>query len=587
MHKVKTIIILVNVLIICLFGMFSVQNFFGSFDNFLQDTILQTGRVVDPSIIIIGIDDESLKKLGRWQDWKRTYFADIINKLAKAEPAVIGVDIAFSDKSGNPEDDVALVNAVRNFDRVVVPVKGVFGEPGIRPIALEEPFDELRNAAFTGHINTIPDPDKIVRRSFDYFEYNNQKISSFASEIYKIYLKSSYQEIPNHSISLDQQNSFLINFVGKPGDFEYYSFYKVLNGDIPADYFAGKIILIGPYSYGMLDQYVTPTDYKQSMNGVEIHANIIQNFLEGNFKRNASPVVNIALVVIPGMLSFIVFYKSRPLLASMILFLLLTIYIAISIATFRILGLAVYLFYPLMLMIIIYFSTLAGKYMLELFERNRITGIFGKYVAPEVVKHIIEGGEDSLKLGGTKKEITVMFVDIRGFTPLSEKVEPDVLVSLLNEYFNVTVSSIFNFSGTLDKFIGDATMAVFNAPLPLNDHAFKAINAALEMKTKSAVLEKKIYDEYGLVLRFGIGINTGEAVTGNIGTGFRMEYTAIGDTVNTAARLESNAKPGEILISSSTYELVKDRVKAVFYGELNLKGKDRPFPVYKVEGLGT
>ncbi len=172
MHKVKTIIILVNVLIICLFGMFSVQNFFGSFDNFLQDTILQTGRVVDPSIIIIGIDDESLKKLGRWQDWKRTYFADIINKLAKAEPAVIGVDIAFSDKSGNPEDDVALVNAVRNFDRVVVPVKGVFGEPGIRPIALEEPFDELRNAAFTGHINTIPDPDKIVRRSFDYFEYN-------------------------------------------------------------------------------------------------------------------------------------------------------------------------------------------------------------------------------------------------------------------------------------------------------------------------------------------------------------------------------------------------------------------------------
>ncbi len=375
--------------------------------------------------------------------------------------------------------------------------------------------------------------------------------------------------------------------MGKPGDFEYYSFYKVLNGDIPADYFAGKIILIGPYSYGMLDQYVTPTDYKQSMNGVEIHANIIQNFLEGNFKRNASPVVNIALVVIPGMLSFIVFYKSRPLLASMILFLLLTIYIAISIAAFRILGLAVYLFYPLMLMIIIYFSTLAGKYMLELFERNRITGIFGKYVAPEVVKHIIEGGEDSLKLGGTKKEITVMFVDIRGFTPLSEKVEPDVLVSLLNEYFNVTVSSIFNFSGTLDKFIGDATMAVFNAPLPLNDHAFKAINAALEMKTKSAALEKKIYDEYGLVLRFGIGINTGEAVTGNIGTGFRMEYTAIGDTVNTAARLESNAKPGEILISSSTYELVKDRVKAVFYGELNLKGKDRPFPVYKVARITT
>ncbi len=570
--------------IIGLSVLFSFQNFFASFDNFLQDTILQTGSTVDPQIIILGIDDQSLKKLGRWQDWKRTYFADIINNLSKAKPAVIGIDVSFSDLSGNPEDDKALVQAVKNSGKVVLPVKGVFNQTGTVANELDQPFDELRNVAITGHINTIQDPDKVVRRSLLFLTFNNKKEYSFSYEISKTYLNSNKTQLVSN-IPLDESDSFLIDFVGKPGAYDYYPFYKVLNGEIPTDYFEGKIILIGPYSQGMLDEYMTPIDYKQAMNGIEIHANIIQNILNANFKRNAPVTINILIVIILGILSYLFFVKLKPLFSTILMFLFLILYLIFSIVAFQIFNIVVYLYYPIVTIIVIFFTTIASKYIVELLERKRITGIFGKYVAPEVVKHIIEGGDESLRLGGTEKDITVMFVDIRGFTPLSEKVKPEKLISILNEYFNLTVKSIFKFGGTLDKFIGDATMAIFNAPLSLDDHAFKTIMAALDMKTGSAELQARIFREYGITLEFGIGINTGNAIIGNIGTTFRMDYTAIGDTVNTAARLESNAKPGEILISAKTYEFVKDRINAVFYDEIILKGKDQPFAVYKVEGL--
>ena len=449
---------------------------------------------------------------------------------------------------------------------------------------LDQPFDELRNVAITGHINTIQDPDKVVRRSLLFLTFNNKKEYSFSYEISKTYLNSNKTQLVSN-IPLDESDSFLIDFVGKPGAYDYYPFYKVLNGEIPTDYFEGKIILIGPYSQGMLDEYMTPIDYKQAMNGIEIHANIIQNILNANFKRNAPVTINILIVIILGILSYLFFVKLKPLFSTILMFLFLILYLIFSIVAFQIFNIVVYLYYPIVTIIVIFFTTIASKYIVELLERKRITGIFGKYVAPEVVKHIIEGGDESLRLGGTEKDITVMFVDIRGFTPLSEKVKPEKLISILNEYFNLTVKSIFKFGGTLDKFIGDATMAIFNAPLSLDDHAFKTIMAALDMKTGSAELQARIFREYGITLEFGIGINTGNAIIGNIGTTFRMDYTAIGDTVNTAARLESNAKPGEILISAKTYEFVKDRINAVFYDEIILKGKDQPFAVYKVEGL--
>jgi adenylate cyclase len=206
-------------------------------------------------------------------------------------------------------------------------------------------------------------------------------------------------------------------------------------------------------------------------------------------------------------------------------------------------------------------------------------------VAPQVVSQILKEGEDGLKLGGTRREISVLFVDIRGFTPLSEKMEPEEVVDILNSYLNLTASSIFDNEGTLDKFIGDATMAIFNAPLDLNDHEFKAVKAAWAMKQGAAALRVKLEEKYGRGVSFGIGVNTGYAVVGNIGASFRMDFTAIGDTVNTAARLESNAKPDQILLSSSIYEKVKDRVEATYLGEIKVKGKEQGVSVYQLDNI--
>ena len=182
-----------------------------------------------------------------------------------------------------------------------------------------------------------------------------------------------------------------------------------------------------------------------------------------------------------------------------------------------------------------------------------------------------------------------MFVDIRGFTPLSESLQPEQVVDILNEYLNLTTQSIFKNNGTLDKFIGDATMAVFNAPFDLEDYEMCALRTARDIVAGAKALEASCEARYGKKVSFGVGVNCGDAVVGNIGCDFRMDYTAIGDTVNTAARLESNAKPGQVLISQKIYERVKDKdVEAEPIGEIPLKGKSKGLFVYrlmKVDGI--
>lgn len=187
-------------------------------------------------------------------------------------------------------------------------------------------------------------------------------------------------------------------------------------------------------------------------------------------------------------------------------------------------------------------------------------------------------------LGGENRHIAVLFVDIRGFTPMSESLQPEQVVEILNEYLTLTTTSIFKNGGTLDKFIGDATMAVFNAPFDLDDYIYRAVCTALDIAAGSDELEKKLMQRFGKSVSFGIGVNCGPAVVGNIGCDFRMDYTAIGDTVNTAARLESNAKRGQILISSEVYEAVKDRIEATRIGVIPLKGKKDGALVYEVQG---
>jgi len=240
-------------------------------------------------------------------------------------------------------------------------------------------------------------------------------------------------------------------------------------------------------------------------------------------------------------------------------------------------------FLVVVFLVMIYF--VIEKYFGEKLRRKKVLSTFKKYVAPQIVDKLAKDGEFELKLGGEKRTIAVLFVDIRGFTPMSESLRPEQVVSILNEYLALTTASVLDHEGTLDKFIGDATMAVFNAPFDLDDYVYKAILTALAIRDGSDKLAERLQEQFGKTISYGIGVNFGEAVVGNIGCEFRMDYTAIGDTVNTAARLESRAKAGEILISEAVYHEVESRIDAEPVGEMELKGKSKPVQVYRLIGI--
>ena len=234
--------------------------------------------------------------------------------------------------------------------------------------------------------------------------------------------------------------------------------------------------------------------------------------------------------------------------------------------------------------LLIYAYKYLKMYFAERLHRTRLSNAFKKYVAPQVVDQLAKDQRFEIKLGGELRNVAVLFIDIRGFTPLSESLPPQDVVSILNEYFALVTKVIFDHGGTLDKFIGDAAMAVFNAPVDLPDYEYRAVCTALDIVSGAAALERRLFEQHQKNVGFGIGVNLGEAVVGNIGCDFRMDYTAIGDTVNTAARLESNAKRGQILISKRLYARVKDRIVAEEIGVIPLKGKAEGIFVYNAKG---
>lgn len=587
------------ILILLFFCTFSYFNSFEKVESSLEDTILQSPGAVDPNIKIIAIDDLSLENLGQWP-WDRSYMADMINVLSKGKAAVIGIDIMYSENAKNPSEDDALIKAAKSAGNVVIPLVGTLppstAAGKMEAISLIRPFKELDAVVQTGHINGMADAsegmdlgtasDSIIRKAVLSFKYNGQDIKSFDWVIASEYKQRMGSKLSSE-IPLDDWNRFNITFAGGPGKMEHFSFWEVLNGDIPADYFEGSIVLIGPYSHGMAkDSFLTPLDHTQPMYGVEIHANIVQNLIQGNFKKNTDIYANFIILIFTAVFAYLVFRRLSPALSALIAAAYCFGYIIAAKLLYG-KGIIIQLLYPIALIIIIYLILLAYRYIEEYLERKRVTAVFGRYVAPQVVDQILKAGDEGIKLGGTRREISVLFVDIRGFTPMSEICRPEEVVDILNEYLNLTASSIFKYGGTLDKFIGDATMAIFNAPLDLEDHAFKAVQTAWAMKEGSEPLKEALEQKFGRSVQFGIGINTGFAVVGNIGAKFRMDYTAIGDTVNTSARLESNAKPGQILISGSTYEKVKGRVKVTPLGDIKVKGKEQPVPVYQLDGMGT
>ncbi len=562
-----------------------------------QDALYQSPKLPNPDIYVIGIDEATLRELGPWHTWGRDIMANMLDTLnadpANA-PAVIGVDVSYFGDT-QPEADTALAAAAARGGNVVVACEAILedvpaydeaGRPYLlraQTVNMDFPYEELRSVTGQGFINTLPDHDGVVRQSMLWAGYEGEQTPSFGYEVYRRYAEA--RGLAPGEPMLDKNGRFPIAYSALPGD--YYgqnSFVAVLNREIPPRAFKDAIVLIGPYATGMMDQYYTPLDKGQMMYGVEIHANLVQAFLQGDYKQAAALWPQALAIFLVTMLCYLVFYKLDPRFSALVLLALCGGYLGLCLGLYKAGHILNILYLPLAV-ILLYLYRLVYFYFAERLRRKTVTDTFKRYMEPSVVEHLLSDGKARESMGGAKRDIAVLFIDIRGFTTLSEAMDALDVVGILNRYLTLVSGAIFANRGTLDKFVGDAAMAIYNAPLELDDYTYRAVKTAIDISAHADEIAEELQRQYGKTVRFGIGINCGEAIVGNIGAPFRMDYTAIGDTVNTAARLESQAKAGQILISETVYERLKGRVEAECMGPVQFKGKLEKIITYQVNGL--
>lgn len=567
----------------------------GSWDIGISDRLNQKETVTNKKIYIVGIDDKTLEKYGPINTWSRfipSRLVSVLNADETTRPAVIGFDVIYSEKTEETPDkyfaticeQAGNVVAVQSFSFKEMPERDENGTVVYNPYHIDHviaPYDSLRESVTCSFANTLVDQDGYVRQTMAYLDYEGEPVYSFASQIYIDYQASRGEEavIPD---TYGQNNRYYFSYSGKSGGYNVVSMADVLDGTIDARIFKDSIVLVGAYAVGMQDSYTPAISHNNQMYGVEIHANIIQALLEGKTQTPVSPLL---YGLIAGILCglFFLCMQYLKIIPATIAFAVLSIADVIFARFMYLRGSIVPVILLPIVLAVIYLGRIIQGYLAEIVRRRRVVNVFKQYVAPQVVDKISKDKDFELILGGENRHIAVLFVDIRGFTTMSESLRPEEVVEILNEYLSLTTKSIFDNGGTLDKFVGDATMAVFNAPFDLEDYIFRAVCTAWDMKAGADAIAEKFEKRFGKSVAFGIGVNCGNAVVGNIGCEFRMDYTAIGDTVNTAARLESNAKRGQILISEQVYEAVRDRVAVTPIGEIPLKGKSNGVFIYQLD----
>lgn len=569
---------------------------FGMVDKTVEDVLYHHAGNISGNIKIIKIDDRTMNRMGDFSTWNRDVYADLIEVLCVSEevrPAVIGFDFLFSSEK-EAESDNRFAEVCAEYGNVVTGFSYVFvrslaqdenGNMVVDGMSVQEkilPYAELSEATEPGFVNALMDEDdSIIRSSFVYFdESDGTRAKSFSAAVYERYMEFLGQE---EFYSTDR-NRVTFRYSGNPGNYENVSLVDVLDGTVPPEAFDNCIVLVGAYAAGMLDAYFVPVDRANQMYGVEIQANVIQALMED---KTIEDIPLVADGILAAVIVVVLVLICDRLSVGKVVIVCIAAAIAKLSAGFVLFN-AGYrgnvLVVPVMAVLIAIYYIALHYYKASAAKRS-IEKAFSKYVAPQVVNEIAKDGTYELKLGGENRNVAVLFVDIRGFTPLSESLEPEQVVDILNGYLELTTASIFRHGGTLDKFIGDATMAVFNAPFDTEDYIYKAILAAWDIVQGGNRIEKEYLERYGKSVGFGVGINCGPAVVGNIGCDFRMDYTAIGDTVNTAARLEANAPKGTVYISRAVYEQLKDRICVEEVGEIPLKGKSKGVFVYSVTGV--
>lgn len=588
---------------------------------------IRGAAVVPDNIIIAAIDEKSIERVGRWP-WSRDKIAGLLKRLTDSGAEIIVPDIIFSEPEKN---DPALAKVFKDAGNVILPVVFDFERPSDAPdneflvnsafVSVTNPdmfkkYSPLmsksvlspvsvlsRETMAFGHINMLPDADGTIRWEPLVIGYKGNLYPSL-----DIITAAAYLGIPKENVVInaaqgvslgkkyiptDQWGRMLINYYGPDNTFPRVSVSDIIDGTVKKERLQGKIVLIGPTAVGIYDLRVTP--FSPVMPGIEKHASVVASIIEGRFIKNASLSVNLLILFLSGIFFSVLVTRFRATGAGVITILFLA---GISIAgyyVFVIKGVWINILYPALNFIFSFIGVTAYNYAVEEKYARKIRAMFSNYMTERLVNEMIRNPEIA-KLGGEKREVTVLFSDVRGFTTFSEKHAPEEVIAILNEYLQAMTEIVFKWEGVLDKFIGDAIVAFWGAPLQQENHAELAIKCALNMIKRLGELRDKWQAEGKDPLDMGIGINTGEVIVGNIGAeGMKMDYTVIGDHVNLGARIESLTRKynTHILATEFSMNYLRRSIEEHKIGHVLIKGMERvivkgketPVGIYEVTTL--
>ncbi len=531
------------------------------------------------NIVLVQIDNATLRELQRHHlhsefPFPRAYDARVIDRIREAGAKAIAVDIQFTQRT-DEADDQALAEAIeRARGRVVLATTEVAKNGETRILGGNEVLSQL--GARPAYAELTLDTDGVVRRT----AFAKDSLKSLAVVTAEI---ATGRRVP---ASLFNNGPLPIDFAGPPETFRQASFYDVLTERPNPALFANKIVIIGASAPILQDVHSTATTNGATMSGPEVWGNATSTLLQGAPLRDVPGWLDVLLIVLLGVLAPLAGLRLRPLralvgaLAAAVLFTLAT---QIAFNSGRI----VEFVYPLFALAVGTLGTLAVLYLITAIERERVHDLFSRFVPADVVAEVVARADDNLRLGAVERDCTVLFSDLRGFTSFSETQPAQRVIEVVNCYLNEMTEAILAEGGTLISYMGDGIMAVFGAPLEQPDHADRALTAAVEMIGPRLERFNGWLAEQGHDHRFvmGVGLNSGAVMAGNIGSEQRVEYTALGDTTNTASRLEGMTKgSGHMLfVADSTRErMQRPPDYLVLVGELEIRGRLAAVPVWTI-----
>jgi adenylate cyclase len=528
------------------------------------------------NLVVVAIDTKTFDTLGLQFPFPRRVEARVLNNVIRDKPKAVALDIQFSERSSlGINDDIALLTALQNSNHKVV-LSNTEPDPKGRIIEFGANGNKLlAEVGATPADGAFPnDPDGVIRR-----------LPISVSDLVGLDLATA-QVAAGHRIHAPLGNTAWIDYYGPPGTIPAVSFGDVYRGTIPRGYFHNKIVVIGASAANLQDVHETAMSRGVLMSGPEIHAQAIGTVLAGFPLSHVSTGVDILLLVLMGALVPLTsirlsFKASVPVMVAVAAALAFGTQIAFDdghIVTF---------IYPAIALTLATVWSLGGHYVLRGFEQARVHDLFSRFVPSAVVDQVIARTDKDLRLGAVRREGTVMFTDLRGFTSFAEALEPERVVQVINQYLGGMTESILEHGGTLVSFMGDGIFALWGAPLEMDDHADRALSSAREMLAErlpsfNAWLAESGFDH---AFRMGIGLNSGPVMSGNVGSERRLEYAAIGDTTNTASRLEGMTKgtPHQLFVAESTRLALHDVPDDLVYvDEFPIRGKQATLIVWSL-----